>query len=147
MKTLIAFIALSWSILGYAENTQTLKCRVKNPEWEAAFRLTNADSGFLEFKRLGINNSYVCGLKGIRLTDLRGAVVPNVKVEFERSACNPELGELEQEIFDKFLIIVDLRSKDISSRVQWLKRKQPDNCVNVEINMFGISMNQSGLKE
>ena len=144
MKTLIAIIALTWSLLGYAENTNTLECQIKNSEWEAVFKLTDANRGLLEFKRLGVNKPYVCGLKVIWLEDMQEARSPHVNVKFKRAACNPEIDELKQEFFDEFSITIFLRST--SSVVQWLRREQ-DHCVNLKMNMFGISRDLSDLED
>lgn len=160
MKTLIAIIALTWSLLGYAENTNTLECQIKNSEWEAVFKLTDANSGLLEFKRLGVNKPYVCGLKVIWLKDMREAQSKNVEFNLKRATCNPKIGELKQEISDEITIIIDflpqyrntgrvlwINENPIASRVQWLKQKQSENCVTVKMNMFGISRELSGLED
>jgi hypothetical protein len=130
------------SSVGYAENAQILKCRVENSEWTSMFILDAVGNGFLKFKKTGNNNSYTCGLKVDYINDGQRAVSPNITVKFMRGACDPELGLLDQEVFDRFTLIVDLTSKDKpEGRVQWLKRKQPDPCIVDKISMFDISLN------
>lgn len=141
-KLLLVLIITILSSAGFAENTQILKCRVANPEWTSLFILDAVGTGFLKFKKTGNNNSYTCGLKVDYINDGQRAVSPNITVEFMRGACDPELGPLDQEVFDRFTLTVDLTRKDKpEGRVQWLKRKQPDPCIVDKISMFDISMN------
>ena len=142
MRTLALFILMLSSGVSYAENTQILKCRVANSEWNSLFILDAIGTGFLKFKKSSNNNSYTCGLKVDYINDGQRAVSPNITVEFMRGACDPELGSLDQEIFDRFTLMIDLTRKDKpEGRVQWLKRKQPDPCLVEKISMFDISMN------
>jgi hypothetical protein len=141
-KLSLFFFITVLSVASYAENTQILKCRVANSEWTSLFILDAVGTGFLKFKKAGNNNSYTCGLKVDYINDGQRAVSPNITVEFMRGACDPELGPLDQEVFDRFTLIVDLTRKDKpEGRVQWLKRKQPDPCIVDKISMFDISMN------
>ena len=141
-KLLLVFSISILSSAVFAENSQILKCRVANSEWNSLFILDAIGAGFLKFKKTGSSNSYTCGLKLDYINDGQRAVSPNITVEFMRGACDPELGPLEQEVFDSFTLNVDLSRKDKpEGRVQWLKRKQPDPCIVDKISMFDISMN------
>ncbi len=143
MKSVI-FILFSILIFctTHADNTQILKCRVANQEWTSVFILDAVGAGFLKIKKNSNNNSHTCSLKIDYINDGQRAVSPNVTIEFIRGACDPELGLLEQEIFDQFTLIIDITKKDKpQGRVQWLKRKQPDACVVEKMSMFDISLN------
>lgn len=143
MKLLgLIFMIVIISGFAFAENTPILKCSVANSEWTSLFILDSVGTGFLKFKKAGNNNSYTCGLKVDYINDGQRAVSSNITVEFMRGACDPELGAMDQEIFDRFTLIVDLTRKNKpEGRVQWLKRKQPDACIVDKISMFDISMN------
>ena len=126
----------------YAANTQILKCSVSNQEWSSIFVLDAIGSGFLKFKKTGDNNSYTCALKIDYINDGQKAISPNITLEFIRGVCDPDLGALDQEIFDRFTLIVDLTQKNKpEGRVQWLKKKQPDFCNIDKISMFEVSLN------
>ncbi len=135
---LLIFICSS----GYAQNTEILNCKVSNAEWTAKFILDSAGSGFLKFKKASDPKSYICSLKLEFIQDGQRSISPNITVDFVRGACDPELGSLKQEIFERFSLIVNIRRKDKpEGNVQWLRRKQLDPCHVEKIKMFDISMN------
>lgn len=141
-QVVVLFIMFILSTKAFSENTQILKCKVSNPEWNSVFILDAVGTGFLKFKKNGNNTSYTCGLKVDYINDGQRAISPNITLEFIRGACDPELETLEQELFDRYTLIVDLTKKDKpEGRVQWLRKKQPDLCIVEKMSMFDISMN------
>lgn len=125
----------------YAEVPAILKCHVQNAEWTSLFTLDAAGAGLLKFKKSGDKNAYSCELKAKHIYNGQRAVVSNITVKFERGYCDPELGEMEQEIFDHFTLIVDQPNQDSpTGRVQWLKKKQPDTCIVEKLNLSDVAM-------
>lgn len=125
----------------YAEIPPILKCRVKNTEWASLFTLDATGNGSLKFIKAGDKSSYSCELKTNHIYNGQRAVVPNVTVKFQRGYCDPELGDLEKEIFDHFTLIVNQTNTDSpTGLVQWLKRKQPDPCVIEKLSLSDIAI-------
>ncbi len=142
MKIKIAMLIILSSIPCFAENSQILKCRVDNQEWKAVFLLDTIGAGFLKLKKTGEDLNYTCGLKLEYISDGQRNVVPEITVEFTRGSCDPELGAFDQEILKSLTLFVNLNNKEKPvGRVQWLKRKQPENCIVEKISMFDIQMN------
>lgn len=142
MKRLLCLI-LMYGSLSLAENTQILKCRVANSDWNSTFILDAVGSGFLKLSKSGDATPYTCSLKLDFISDGQRDVSPNVTVEFSRGVCDPELAaEIDQEVLSKFTLMINLTNKTKpKGRVQWLRSKQPDNCAVDKISMFDISHN------
>ncbi len=137
----IAFILLLSSI-AVAENTQILKCKATNQGWTSLFTLDAVGIGFVKFQKLDSNQSFNCKLNVNYINDGQRSVSPNITIEFNRKECDPDLNSLEEEIFDRFTLIVDITQKEKPiGRIQWLKRRQPDICVIEKFSLFDISTN------
>lgn len=139
-STLLLTIFFACSTV-FAETASILKCRVKNTEWASFFTLDATGNGLLKFKKTDDKNTYTCELKANHIYNGQRAVVANITVRFERGYCDPELGDLEKEIFDHFTLIVEQPNKDNpTGYVQWLKQKQPDSCVVEKLSLSEIAM-------
>jgi len=79
--------------------------------------------------RLARAGGYSCGLTVEHLKDCRNCVASSVFVDLRRQACTPELGPLETELFERFSLRVSVRSQSEGlGLLQWLRRRQPDEC-------------------
>ena len=140
----LRFIALIVCIssFSFAENSQILKCRVVNEVWNSVFILDAVGVGFLNFSKKGDPTNYSCALKIDFINDGQRAVVPNVVVEFSRVSCSPELSESVKEVLPRFTLLINVTNKSKpEGKVQWLKTKQPNECIVDKLSMFDISMN------
>lgn len=142
MRHLIFLTVIFFGSLSHAANTQILKCRVQNNDWSATFVLDAIGAGFLTFSKAPSTQTYTCALKLEFIKDGQKDVVPHFSTDFSRLACDPELGDLEQEILKDLTLKVRLMDpKKPEGHVQWLRRKQPDTCIVEKLNVFDVSMN------
>lgn len=130
-----------------AKSSEILKCRVINEEWTALLTLDAIGAGLINFKKSGNNLSYNCSLNVAFINDGQRAVSPNVTIEFIRGACDPDLGEIEKEIFEQFTLIIEIYKENYNGKMQWLRKKQPDNCEVEKISIFDISLNTKKWRE
>jgi hypothetical protein len=125
-----------------AENSTILKCKTSNKEWASTVVLDSVGSGFIKFKNLKLNQSHTCSLSIEYIKDAQKAIKPNITIEFNRGSCDPSLGKLNEEIFNKFMLIVSVYKNNKSSgHIQWLKKHQPDTCVVEKLSLFDIALN------
>ncbi len=125
----------------FAENSQILKCRVSNQEWNTMFILDSVGSGFLKFKKANNPKTYTCALKLDFITDGQRAIVPEITVEFTLTTCDPDLGSIQSEILKRQTLTVNLTDKKKpKGRVQWLTKKQPDDCTVEKLSMIDIQL-------
>ena len=138
----IATVVFFISNFSFAENTQILKCRVANPVWNSVFILDAIGAGFLTFSKKGDSRSYSCALKLDFINDGQRAIVPNVIVEFSRVSCDPERGDSVKEVLSRFTLIINTKDKSKpEGKVQWLRTKQPDECIVDKLSMWDITTN------
>lgn len=142
MRSKLIAILLFISSFSSAENTQILKCRVANPEWNSVFILDAVGAGFLTFSKKGDPKNYSCSLKLDFINDGQRAIVPNVIVEFTRVSCEPELSDSVKELLPRFTLIINTKNQSKpEGKVQWLKTKQPDECIVDKLSMWDITTN------
>lgn len=129
MKKLILFFVLSAASVAFAENTEVLKCRVSNPEWQSTLVIDSLGGGFLRFQKAGDANFYACSLRIVTFNDTRGGQVQVLKSELRVGACDPDISRYRNKILSSVNILIDLNSgAPREGSLQWLQDKQPDTC-------------------
>lgn len=141
MKKLILISIFSFSLC-YAENTKIIECNTVNKEWGSLFVVDAVGNAYVKFQKSGDKNLYTCDLKIEYFNDSQRVIVPSVTVEFKREVCTPDLGGISDNILDRFILILDItQKKQPKGRIQWLKNKQPDECIVEKLRMFDVSHN------
>lgn len=144
-KKFVAALVFS-PILVFAQSSQLLKCQVVNAQWSAVLQLDAVGVGLIKFKQKSSGADYSCNLKLEDLDDGQRAIVPHVRVVFERGNCTPELSQaLEKEVLQTLTVMVSLFDKGKpQGTVQWLKRLQPEAC---KIEKFRLDDIQTNAKK
>lgn len=144
MKSLIFFpVFTAAASVAQAQNAVILRCKATNAEWKASAQLDSVGAGLLEFTKAGDSTAYACALKLNQIYDGQHAVAPIFRIEFTRAECDPELTPaLDGTLSQKLTLIIDLpNTSKPTGVVQWLRTKQPDDCVVEKMNLFDLQLN------
>lgn len=136
MKKLILPLVLFFIQPAMAENTEVLKCRVANADWQSVFIIDSLGGGIMKFQKSGDTNFYACSMKLTSFSDMRNGVVPEVRATMALGACDPDISRYKNKLLNTVYLQVSVSGNSAKeASVQWLQDKQPENCVVEKIKL------------
>lgn len=129
MKNLLFSLIILMIQPVFAENTEILKCRVTNNEWQSVLVIDSLGGGILKFQKSGDPNFYACSMKLVAFSDMRNGVVPSLRTTMKLGACDPDITRYRDKILSTvYLDVMISGSTAKEGEVQWLQDRQPETC-------------------
>jgi len=136
MKKIIFAVTVLLAQICYAENTEVIKCRVANNDWQSTFIVDSLGSGILKFQKSGDSNFYACSMKMMSFSDMRNGVMPLITVSMKLGACDPVIAQYRNKILSSLHLHVKvLGASATEGKLQWLQDRQPENCTVEKIKL------------
>jgi hypothetical protein len=129
MKKLVLTLSFLMIQPAFAENTEVIKCKIANNDWQATVVVDSLGGGILKFQKSGDPAFYACSMKMTSFSDVRGGVVPMISTSLRLGACDPVITAYRDKILSTIYLDVKVRgSAATEGKIQWLQDRQPETC-------------------